>query len=328
MNIKDYIKNYQPIVFNSFCNALKTNRVSHAYLLSGDQSSPLLEIATYLAKSLVCDNPSPLADENCLTCLRIDEGNFADLIIIDGSKGLIKKSDVQHIIDTFNKTALEDKGKMIYIINLVENMDKQAVNSLLKFLEEPGKDIYAILTTENEMKVLPTIISRTQKLILRPLDRSITISQCRNENIKIEDAEILSFFYNEPSLICKYAEDGDYLTAKEYAVNTLESMTHSLKEGIFYFQSNVIPNVKNKEALRFYLYIISVFLEEITYKKTGANITLNSYDKIICMLGNKISNTQEILIDLMITRGHIDINLASAGLLDHIAYIFNKGVEA
>ena len=53
-------------------------------------------------------------------------------------------------MDSFDKTALEDKGIMIYVLNLVETMTPIAVNSLLKFLEEPGNNIYAFLTTENE----------------------------------------------------------------------------------------------------------------------------------------------------------------------------------
>ena len=327
MEIKDYVRINQPIVFNSFRNALKNNHLSHAYLLSGDQSSPLLDIATYLAKSIVCDEPSPLACDKCITCMRIDEGNFADLIVVDGSKGLIKKDDIQNIIDTFAKTAVEAKGKMIYIINLVENMNKQAVNSLLKFLEEPENQIYAILTTENEMKVLPTIISRTQKLILRPIDRQKILQECEKENINMEDAELLSFFYNDCNLIKKYIDNEEYLNAKDYATQTMIELSKGINNGIYYIQHSVIPNIKGKEATRFYLDIISVFIEEIKYKQTGTNITLKSYDKIIEVLATLFVNTQEILIEVMVTRGRIDLNLISSTLLDHIAYIFKKGGE-
>lgn len=70
---------------------------------------------------------------------------------------------------------------MIYIINLVENMNVQAINSLLKFLEEPPANTYAFLTTENETKVLPTILSRCEKLRMLLIPKDII----KNEAIKM-----------------------------------------------------------------------------------------------------------------------------------------------
>ena len=82
-------------------------------------------------------------------------------------------------------------------------MTSEAVNALLKFLEEPGKEIYAFLTTENEIKVLPTIISRTQKLLLRPINQENVINEAIEKGIAEDDAQLLSFFYTDASLIDK-----------------------------------------------------------------------------------------------------------------------------
>ena len=171
MKIGKYLKERQLTVYQTFFNALNTSHLSHAYLLVGEQGTPLLESAIFLAKSLVCDNPNPLACEECLTCLRIDEGNYADIIIIDGALKSIKKDDIHAIEERFETSAVEDKGKMIYIINHVENMTNEAINSLLKFLEEPSENIYAFLTCENEARVLPTIISRSQTLHFKSVDK-------------------------------------------------------------------------------------------------------------------------------------------------------------
>ena len=122
MKIGKYLKERQNTVYQTFFNAINTSRLSHAYLLVGEQGTPLLESAIFLAKSLVCDEPNPLACEECLTCLRIDEGNYADLIIVDGAQKSIKKDDVHAIEERFETSAVENKGKMIYIINHVENM--------------------------------------------------------------------------------------------------------------------------------------------------------------------------------------------------------------
>jgi len=148
MQIDEYLKEYQPVIYKTFVNALQTNKLSHAYLLSGSVGMPLKEAAVFLAKSLICDNPSPLACNTCITCARVDEGNYADFMIFEGTGAKkIKKGDVEKITSTFDKTALEEKGIMIYVLHLVESMTAVAVNSLLKFLEEPGKNIFAFLTT-------------------------------------------------------------------------------------------------------------------------------------------------------------------------------------
>ena len=71
MQINNYLKNRQPIIYKTFTNALNKKTLSHAYLLVGQKGSPLLEVAKYLASSILCDNPSPLACGACITCNRI-----------------------------------------------------------------------------------------------------------------------------------------------------------------------------------------------------------------------------------------------------------------
>lgn len=194
MQIETYLKKYQPVVYKTFVNAIESNHLSHAYLLTGSPGMRLKDAAMYLAKSLLCENRNPLACSNCITCLRIDEGNYADVIVVDGDLNKIKKSDVSRITQSFDKTALEEKGIMIYVIHLVEKMTPIAINSLLKFLEEPGNNVYAFLTTENESKVLPTIISRSQVLRFKSIPRDDVIEDAIKEGVLQEDAELLSFF--------------------------------------------------------------------------------------------------------------------------------------
>ena len=67
MQVEKYLEQYQPIIYKTFVNSIKTNRLSHAYLLSGDPGTPLLEIAKFLAKSILCDDPSPLACNSCIS---------------------------------------------------------------------------------------------------------------------------------------------------------------------------------------------------------------------------------------------------------------------
>ena len=71
---------------------------------------PLKEAALFLAKSILCSNPSPLADEECRYCKRIEHGTYADFFMLGGEAESIKKDDVQEIVAGFSKTPLEEKG--------------------------------------------------------------------------------------------------------------------------------------------------------------------------------------------------------------------------
>ena len=192
MQVAKYLQEKQPIIYRTFVRSLQNHHLSHAYLISGNPGTPLLQVAKYLAKSILCDNPDPLACNNCITCLRVDDENYPDFIFLDGSAKTIKKEEVGNIEEQFEKTAFESKGIMIYIIHLVENMGVEAINSILKFLEEPGSEIYAFLTTNNENNVLPTIISRCQLLRLKLVNRQEVIEDAINLNVPEDDAELLS----------------------------------------------------------------------------------------------------------------------------------------
>ena len=93
MQVEKYLKNHQPIIYKTFLRALEEDKLSHAYLLVGNPGTPLFEVAKFLAKSIVCDDPTPLACNNCITCLRIDDNNYPDFILIDGSRESIKKGE-------------------------------------------------------------------------------------------------------------------------------------------------------------------------------------------------------------------------------------------
>lgn len=324
MLASEYIKKYQSVLRRVFANAVTSGKLSHAYLLSGEPGTPLKDVALYLAKSLVCDMPDPLACEQCLSCIRVEDGSFADLMVFDGSETSIKKEDVIEITSNFEKTALEAKGIMIYVLHLVENMTSEAVNSLLKFLEEPGRNVYAFLTTENEAKVLPTILSRSQVLHLRTIDKQQLIGDCVDGGVSHEDAEILSFFFNDPSTIKKASESQDYISAKAALNDQLEALSVSKDDAIFASQRRVSAIVKSKETARFYLDMLTIVFQDLLNIEVNNRITLLSYDSILHELANKLDHIDESLIEIMTSRGKLDLNVNVPLLLDHVIISITK----
>ena len=329
MQLDKYLKEKQPIIYQTFTNSLKNHTLSHAYLIVGNPGTPLLETAKFLAKTVLCDDPSPLACSNCITCLRIESENYPDVITLDGSKATIKKEDVLNIESRFEKTAFETKGIMIYIIHLVENMTLEAVNSILKFIEEPEGGVYAFLTTNNVNNVLPTIVSRCQLLNLKSVDRKEVIQDAIDLSINPEDAELLSYFYNDSELIYKLLNDEDesenYFISKKAVLGLLNSLNEgNYKDALYYEQKVIIPLIKTKEEMRFFIDLLTEFFEDLLNKKCGREILLKSYDTILTSLSSKLPHIESSLSELLKQRNLVNMNVNISLQLDHLTMYITK----
>ena len=323
MQIGKYLEENQPIIYKTFVNAFKNHTLSHAYLLVGNPGTPLYEVAQYLAKSILCDDPSPLACNNCITCMRIDSDNYPDIIKLDGSKAIIKKEDVLNIENRFEKTAFETKGIMIYIVNQVENMRVEAVNSMLKFLEEPESEIYAFLTTNNVNNILPTIVSRCQVLPLISMPRDKVIRDAQGLLIEQDDAELLSYFYNDGELIYDFLmdeeESDNYKEAKKALDGLLDVMSGgNRKDVVYYSQTNIVPLIKTKEELRFFVDLLSQVYEDVLNIQLNREISLKFYEEILRNLSTKLPHVQSSLVEILKTRNVINLNVNIGLLIDHL----------
>ena len=299
MQVGTYLKKYQPIIYQTFVNSFQANRLSHAYLISGNPGTPLLEVAKYFAKSILCDDPDPLACNSCITCLRIDDEN------------------------QFEKTAFESKGIMVYILHLVENMTVQAINSILKFLEEPGNQIYAFLTTNNESGILPTIISRCQVLRLKQIDRQEVIDNAIALGVDQKDAELLSYFYNDPELIQESLEDSDdkdnYIDAKMALDELLSHLSEEdYRASIYYAQTYIVPQVKTLPEARFFFDMLGQVFEDILNIKHNKEPILKSYDTILRELSLKLPHIEESLLEILKDRNLLNLNVNVSLLLDNL----------
>ena len=212
----------QSVVYRTLKNALERNNVSQSYLFIGDKGTIMMDTAYLLAKSIIEESGD---FSTCLSDIsgRIDNGTFTDLVVLDGSEKSIKKEQILLLQDQFSKTALEVYGKKIYIINAIENATTEAVNSLLKFLEEPSSDIYAILITYQIDRVLETIISRCQNLKFRPM----SIEDCVKESVDIgvmnEDAEIISRIVNDAKQVNEITLSKNYSNIKNKAIEFISA---------------------------------------------------------------------------------------------------------
>ena len=172
------------VVIKSLTNTLKTNKLSHAYLVVGEDSLYSDEFILSFVKAIFClENKDKefFSCEGCKNCRSINHGNYVDFYKLTSDTS-IKKDEIQTLKSDLSVKSFY--GKKIYWIKDIEKMTEQAANSLLKFLEEPEDDIIAILSCKNISAVLPTIISRCQqiKLVGQSEDREVTENE---EMIKI-----------------------------------------------------------------------------------------------------------------------------------------------
>ena len=190
--------NKDTIVIKSLTNTLKTNKLSHAYLIIGEDSLYCDEFILSFVKAIFClenKNKEFFSCEKCNNCRSINHENYVDFYRLT-SETSIKKEEIQTLKSDLSVKAFY--GKKIYWIKDIEKMTEQAANSLLKFLEEPEDDIIAILSCKNISAVLPTIISRCQQIKL--VGQSENIEFEKNEELIHVVNEYVRRYINKPHL--------------------------------------------------------------------------------------------------------------------------------
>lgn len=266
---KERLKKEQPIAYKILENALISKHYAHAYLLVGEKGTPKKETAILLAQSLLCDEEG-FACETCNTCQRIADHNYADFIFIDGETTSIKKQNILAIQEEFNKTSVESKGKKIYVLNYAENATPDALNSLLKFLEEPVQDVFAILTVEQLDRLLPTIQSRCQNIPLRKANISTCYEYCIKENIDPLDAYLLSHLAGCWEEITQKLEDENYQLARILAMDTIQMLYKNADQALVHLQRDGFKDKKGSDKMQFMMFveILSIFFKDVIKGQT------------------------------------------------------------
>ena len=147
---------------------LKSEKLAHAYLFVGPPHVGKMTLALNLAQALNCDDDERPCGR-CSQCQRIAERKHADVQVI-GLDGRVEIG-IDYIREMQHAASLKPfEGRhRVFIIDGAEHLSHEAANCLLKTLEEPPPQVELILLAVNERLLLPTVLSRCQKLTLRPL---------------------------------------------------------------------------------------------------------------------------------------------------------------
>jgi DNA polymerase-3 subunit gamma/tau len=169
----------QEHVTRALRNAVREDRVGHAYLFSGPRGTGKTSTARILAKVLNCDAPvdgEPCG--KCENCLAVAEGRVTDWLL---EQDAASKSKVDDMRDLIERVPLGTSGKRrVIILDEVHMLSQGAENALLKTLEEPPEHVVFVLATTDPQKVRPTIRSRTQHFEFRLLSPDVLAEHVRH----------------------------------------------------------------------------------------------------------------------------------------------------
>jgi DNA polymerase-3 subunit gamma/tau len=184
----------QDAMVQTFGNAIKRDRLAHAFLLTGVRGVGKTSTARLIAKALNCVGPDgqggPTIDPCgiCEPCRAIAEGRHIDVVEMDAASHT-GVDDVREIIEAVRYAAVSARYK-VYIVDEVHMLSKNAFNALLKTLEEPPAHVKFLFATTEVNKVPVTVLSRCQRFDLRRIPAEALAAHfgavARQEEVEVE----------------------------------------------------------------------------------------------------------------------------------------------
>lgn len=201
MSLKDVL--CQERAVDVFQQAMKSDRLGHAYIFAGEDGVGRYLLAKQFAKALLCENSTTGADgfvdscNSCRSCELVESDSHPDFkhvykelseFLSDSAKRKKNPSEFSiHVVREFVVDIVGSRPQMakkcIYVISEAEKMNASAQNAMLKTLEEPPDYCLIVLLCTKTDKLLPTILSRCQVVRFGSVDENIIIQRLADESI-------------------------------------------------------------------------------------------------------------------------------------------------
>lgn len=264
----------QPHIKTHLQQAVKTQRISHAYLISGEELSGKKRIATTFAMAIMCQNRGEDGEPcgECSACIRVSRGAHPDVRVVTHEKNTsIRVSEIiTQVVDDVVLTPY-DGEKKIYIIPDAELMTTEAQNKLLKTLEEPPRYAHFFLLTTVADAILATIRSRLVPLALRPVSDTLLLSHLEASGCTPYRAQLaVRFARGNTGKAIRLAADDDFIERMRTALEMMEQIADAplsdISERVFGVLGETYDNRLTREEL---MLLIRMLIRDIgIYKAT------------------------------------------------------------
>lgn len=265
-------------IIRNLQNAIKKEQISHSYLFEGEESIGKRMVALSFAKTLLCKKQKLEPCNNCNSCLKFDNFNHPDFELIEPEKDKIKKKEIDNIINNINIAPLESNRRII----LIDDSDKiglEGQNTLLKTLEEPPSYINIILITSQANKLIPTILSRCERIRFYPVENvKIENLLVSKYNKTVDEAKFISHFTKgSVGNAIKLSKTQELFEMREEILKIVDNIIKGDKFKVF---SSIDFFLNNKENYEEILDIIIYWFRDLLlYKELGDTELLVNKDK-------------------------------------------------
>ncbi|AAT28012.1 DNA polymerase III subunit delta' [[Mycoplasma] mobile] len=248
----NFLEKANRVFKQSVDTAFQNKKITHSFLLKADKNTSIDNSAYYLILKIIELYKGNLYDLNYLK-----EGKYFDFLELKPINDTIKKTQVLDAIQLFLKTSFESNSpKILYIAN-IEKGNSSSLNSLLKYIENPPKDTFIVMGTNNIKKVISTIVSRSQVFDVKRMNQ-LAIEELFLEN----DLEkyVIKFY----ARVFDNWEDANKYNSKKYfelVKKTLKNLDKSLINK--YSLINFLEEVLDVENYYFVLQVIRIFFEDV-----------------------------------------------------------------
>ena len=261
-------------------NALRTGRISHAWLFAGEEGSGKHFLAKTFAAALLCREGGDEPCMRCASCGRVLAGTQPDLVeLVREKPDLISVKEIrEQVVGNVGLRPYDSRYK-VYILDDAEKMNPQAQNALLKTIEEPPAYAVLLLLANSPEALRPTILSRCTRIDVRPVaDAEVREFLTREHGVPPKDAEVAAAFaQGNPGRAKEIALEGTFAgrceavlglarSARELPLARLSSDAEAiLKDGASVREIQDILRVWYRDVL---VYKVAGDLERIVFRRT------------------------------------------------------------
>lgn len=268
-------------VVTHFKNAIKLNRISHAYILNGEKGMGKKTIARAFSMTLMCERHGESPCMECHACKQIMTDNNPDVRWVTHEKpNVISVDEVRRQINTDVQIKPYSSDYKIYIVDDADKMNQPAQNAILKTIEEPPPYVVILLLTVNKDMLLSTILSRCVSLELRPLRKQ------QVESYLVEKAGIVDYKAREVSDFAggnigkaiRLASSDDFMELKESVARVAKNIAKMTAADI----NAAIKEISSyKENIEEYLELLFTWYRDVLIYKSCGEKGYNINQKII-----------------------------------------------